>query len=186
MAERLPDSVVALWPPPARVAVRWSKRNDETNYFVLPSTRRVRLIVPIGVPGAERMLVRHAGGPLIRAGRSLWSRAAPRRMSARLPVRRMCVHEAPDGIERHLATQLAQDIRIGVLLGPPRPNQKPVLQIFDAAGSTLAFAKVGVTPWRLRWWLGRQLRCSWSPARDAVRSKRRRCSRRTLGAASRC
>lgn len=144
--ECLPDSVVALWPPPARVAVRWSKRDDETGYFVVPSMRNARLIVPIGVPGAERMLVRHAGGPLIRAGRSLWRHAASSRMSARLPVRRMCVQEEPGGIEHHLATELAQEIRIGVLLGPPRPNQKPVLQLFDGFGSTLAFAKVGVTP----------------------------------------
>lgn len=144
--ERLPHSVSALWPPPARVSVRWSTRDDETSYFVLPSLSRPRLLVPVGVRGSDRMLVRHAGGPLTRAARSMWRRAVSSGSTARLPVRRLCVRPDPDGIEHHLATHLPPEVRIGVLVGPPRPNSKPVLQVFDRSGATVAFAKVGVTP----------------------------------------
>jgi hypothetical protein len=36
-------------------------------------------------------------------------------------------------------------VRVGVLLGPPRANLKPVLQVFAADGTVLAFAKVATS-----------------------------------------
>ncbi len=48
-----------------------------------------------------------------------------------------------DSIERHLARQLGTPVRVGVLLGTRRVNQKPVLQVFDLAGRLLGYAKVG-------------------------------------------
>lgn len=142
----LPYSVTALWPAPAQLTVRRRPRHGETGYFVVPSVANARLLVPIGVPGAERMLVRHGGGPVTRAARSLWGRAVNSVVSTRLPIRQLCVRPDPGGIEHHLTTHLDTDIRMGVLVGPPRANAKPVIQLFDGAGATVAFAKVGVTP----------------------------------------
>lgn len=142
----LPRSVSALWPAPARIVMSRSPRSDETAYFVIPSSSRPRLLVPVGVPGAERMLVRYGGGLSTRAARAVLRRAVSSGVGARLPVRQLCVRQDPDGIEQHLAARLPTGIRMGVLIGPPRANAKPVLQLLDGAGTTVAFAKVGVTP----------------------------------------
>ena len=49
-----------------------------------------------------------------------------------------------NGIEQHLGALLGQPVRIGVRLGPPRANRKPVLAICDLSGVVLAFAKLGI------------------------------------------
>jgi hypothetical protein len=36
-----------------------------------------------------------------------------------------------------------QDVVVAVMLGPPRPNRKPVLRVMAPSGATLAYAKVG-------------------------------------------
>jgi hypothetical protein len=49
-------------------------------------------------------------------------------------------------IEEHLSDVLGQAVVIGMHLGPPRANRKPVLQVLSPAGRTLAYAKLGVDP----------------------------------------
>ncbi len=44
----------------------------------------------------------------------------------------------------HMAAVLGTDVRISVRFGPDRANRKPVLQLLDASGTCVAFAKVGV------------------------------------------
>jgi hypothetical protein len=51
-----------------------------------------------------------------------------------------------DSIESYLARCLEMPVRVGVLLGTRRVNQKPVLQVFDPQGHLLAYAKVGHNP----------------------------------------
>jgi hypothetical protein len=58
---------------------------------------------------------------------------------------RLLVRPDRVGIEQHVAQVLGRPVRIGVLLGPPRANLKPVLQVFDPDGTTLAFAKVATS-----------------------------------------
>ena len=48
-----------------------------------------------------------------------------------------------DSIETHLADCFGTEVRVGVLLGTRRVNQKPVLQVFDLDGRILGYAKVG-------------------------------------------
>lgn len=53
--------------------------------------------------------------------------------------------ERPDeSIQEHLSSILGRPLAIGVHLGPPRANRKPIVQIVDDSGHTLAFAKVGI------------------------------------------
>lgn len=53
---------------------------------------------------------------------------------------------AADSIERVLHDVLGQPVTIGIFLGPPRANLKPVLQVLDRRdGRLLAIAKVGLT-----------------------------------------
>jgi len=48
-----------------------------------------------------------------------------------------------DSIERHLTDCFGTEVRVGVVLGPRRANQKPVLQAFGLDGTLLGYAKVG-------------------------------------------
>ena len=62
-----------------------------------------------------------------------------------LPLARLGVQPDPQGIEAFVADAVGQPVKLGVLLGPARANRKPVLQIFDESGRTIAFAKLGLT-----------------------------------------
>jgi hypothetical protein len=149
-AATLPTAAGALWPEPAEVhATRRPSRVGSAGdlaYLVVPSLDRPRYFVPADVPAAERMLTTHGGGRADRWARAGWRRAHRAGMAARLPLTRLVVRPDPAGIEAYLAEVLGEPIRIGVLLGPPRANLKPVVQIFAADGTTLAFAKLGTSP----------------------------------------
>ena len=73
--------------------------------------------------------------------RSVRSRAFP---FARWPILRVeGTDPDADSIEHHLAQSLDTEVRVGILLGTRRANQKPVLQVFGLDGTTLGYAKVG-------------------------------------------
>jgi hypothetical protein len=63
----------------------------------------------------------------------------------RWPVLRVPA-DGTDSIETHLAECFGTEVRVGVLLGTRRVNQKPVLQVFDLDGRLRGFAKVGHNP----------------------------------------
>jgi hypothetical protein len=142
----VPAEVSSLWPEPATVAAARSTPAGRTGYLVVPSVRRPRLLVPLDVPGADKMLRRHAGNPAERTARRLWRLLHKSGVAGRLPITRLTVRPDPTGIEAYLGACLSRPVRVGVLLGPPRANAKPVLQVFDEAGATVAFAKLGPTP----------------------------------------
>ena len=143
-----------LWPEPwsaPQVSRRRARRGDVRDAYVLPSVGRPRLLVPADVPGAT-VMVRRLG-----AGRSVVSGPARRGLelamrnrvlaAVRWPVLRTTASVAgTDSIETHLGDRLGTDVRVGVLLGTRRVNQKPVLQVFDRSGHVLGFAKVGHNP----------------------------------------
>ena len=52
----------------------------------------------------------------------------------------------PDTIETHLREILGREISLGIQLGPPRANRKPILQVLDSDGQPLAFGKLGINP----------------------------------------
>jgi len=66
-------------------------------------------------------------------------------LSGWIPLPRLVVHPDAAGIEQHVAAAVGQPVRLGVLLGPPRANIKPVLQAFGSDGQVIAFAKVALT-----------------------------------------
>jgi hypothetical protein len=144
-AREIPAHVASLWPAPARLSIGRSSTPGATAYLAVPSMRRPRLLMPTDVPNAHRMLHRHGGSWLDRAARLAFRRAHRSGLTGRLPVTRLSVSSEPGGIEAYLSEAVDQAVRIGVLLGPPRANLKPVVQLFSAAGETIAFAKVGVT-----------------------------------------
>ncbi len=124
-------------PPPA--VLQW---------WAVPSAGRARLLVPVDRPEAAVMLRRHGGGA--RSGaRALVAKAVRHGVAQRLPLPRVQL-ELPtagaDGLDRWLTRLLGAPVGVGVLLGPPRPNRKPVVQVFGTDGEVVAFVKVGADP----------------------------------------
>ena len=121
-------------------------RGPGSYYLAVPSARAPRLLVPTDVPGADRMLARHGGGRATRLARGALRLSHRTGLASWMPMPRLRVSADPSGIEQHLGAVLGRPVRMGVLLGPPRANIKPVLQVFDRDGSVLAFAKVATSP----------------------------------------
>ncbi len=142
----LDSPLAALWPPPAEVRAVRVPRGRGSYYLAVPSARAPRLLVPTDVPGAGRMLARHGGGRATRLARGALRLSHRAGLASWMPMPRLSVTVDPAGIEQHLGAVLGRPVRIGVLLGPPRANIKPVLQVFDRDGTVLAFAKVATSP----------------------------------------
>ena len=117
-------------------------RRQATGYLAVPSTAEPRLLVPVDLPEAYRSLVRHGGGRVARLARAALRAAQRRGVTRWAPLPRLWVERDPRGIEDHLSTALGGPVRIAVLLGPRRANLKPVLQVFDSAGTVVAFVKI--------------------------------------------
>ena len=153
-ASALRDAAALLWPAPAAVEVVRrgtpvpSGHEVVTEHLLIPDARRPRLVVPAGERRAAAVI---AGGRGDYGG----SRARP--AAARLAVRsglaaaaardriRVTVPTgvAHDDVEQVLATLLGHPVVLGLSVGAPRVNRKPILHILDRAGRTLAFVKVG-------------------------------------------
>lgn len=144
------EVVTSLFPGRGRPEVVRSTGTPDagtSEWWVLPSRRRARLLVPAGRPGAAVMLSRHGAGARSVARRFV-AGAVRSGLAARLPLPRLrLVGQVGQGeLEGVLQRLLGQQIVLGVLMGPPRTNRKPVLQVFGPDGATLAFVKVGTDP----------------------------------------
>jgi hypothetical protein len=141
-----------LWPEPwdAPYVTRSRQRTrlPHRDAYLFPSERHPRLLVPVDVPGSSRMLQRLGKGrsALSDPMRRLLERSVHSRAFAltRWPTLRVPgTDPAADSIEQHLAHCFETEVRVGVMLGTRRVNQKPVLQVFDLEGTLRGFAKVG-------------------------------------------
>ncbi|QIG44393.1 hypothetical protein G5V58_17855 [Nocardioides anomalus] len=146
-----------LWPEPwtAPVVSRIRRRQGAAHVssreaYVFPSTRRPRVLVPADVPASAAMVRRLGGSSRALAPvRGLLERSVRSRAFALTgwPMLQQSVEsgsaDRADSIERHLSERFGTDVRVGVILGTRRANQKPVLQVFDLSGEVLGFAKVG-------------------------------------------
>jgi hypothetical protein len=141
-----------LWPAPWGTPFVTRERHRAApahrDAYVLPRTRRPRVLVPTDRPGAASMAERvgRDGSLLTAPTRRLlaWSVRARLLDLGRWPVLRVEGRDpGADSIEQYLSERLGTDVRVGILLGTRRVNQKPVLQLFGADGTTLGYAKVG-------------------------------------------
>ena len=139
-------AVAALWPAGYHRLTRRPGRSPAL--LVLPSRRSPRMLVPTGVAAAGAMLRRHSTGRRQRLGQQVLARGVRSGLLPWLPLWRLVPTAGGggiDSIEDHVRDALPAAAAVGVLLGPPRANAKPVLRVFDADGRTLAFGKVGYT-----------------------------------------
>jgi hypothetical protein len=146
------DVARLLWPDPWQAPyvtrARHRPGSPHRDAYLFPSERRPRLLVPADLPDSSSMLRRLGSGRSVLADpvralleRSVRSRAFP---LARWPMLRVAgTDPSADSIESYLAGRLGTGVRVGVLLGTRRVNQKPVLQVFGTDGTLLGYAKVG-------------------------------------------
>lgn len=111
--------------------------------LVLPSRRAPRVLVPAGLPAAADMLQRHSTSGLQRLVQAALARSLRSGLLPLLPVSRLTPAPGLASIADHAREHVPGAAQVGVLLGPPRANAKPVLRVFDADGRTVAFGKVG-------------------------------------------
>lgn len=141
--EQVPD-VGDLFPSGTR---RLSRRPGRAPcLLVLPSRGSPRLLVPSEVGASGQMLYRHNNGRLQRLAQNLLALGLLSRVLPLLPLSRLLPVDGSGGeptIEEHVRENVPGAAHVGVSLGPPRANGKPVLRVFDEAGRTLAFGKVG-------------------------------------------
>lgn len=144
-----------LWPEPwdAPYVTRDRHRPGlpHRDAYIFPSERRPRLLVPADVPGSSSMLRRIGNdrSALATPMRTVLERSVGSRAFAlaRWPMLRVPGTDPhADSIENHLADCLGNEVRVGVVLGPRRVNQKPVLQVFGLDGALKGYAKIGHNP----------------------------------------
>jgi hypothetical protein len=125
-------------------------------YLVLPAATRARALVPLGAPRAAAAAV--SSYPGLRPARRRAARGALG-LSARTGTLGLVARDrltvcAPDGAEpagpdpdslvAHLRDLLGEpELVVGVALGTPGPNRKPVLQAATPDGRVLGFVKIG-------------------------------------------
>ena len=118
---------------------------------VRPARRRgSALAVPLRPRAAAAAVARGQSAPgSTRAAARAWLMSVAFRTgtaSLLLPGR-LLVHEAGGaGLDRYLSDLLGSTVSLGIRVGPPRANRKPVLQVVDADGRLLAYAKLGTNP----------------------------------------
>lgn len=116
--------------------------------MALPNARSPRLLVPAGNPvAAARAMLRFSAalsGPDT-VKRLAVSSLLRGRAAAAFPDR-ITVQEQAGSLRQHLGDVLGEPVDFSLGLGTARANRKPVLQVFDRRGRSLAFVKVGGTP----------------------------------------
>jgi hypothetical protein len=115
----------------------------------LPSKARPRLLVPARDGRAAAAALRQYNQGMSRAarGRKAGAGALARLGAARVHRDRVSVSAPPggeaDSIADQLATQLSvPHVQLSAFIGSARPNRKPVLQLTDAHGRVIGYAKV--------------------------------------------
>ena len=114
---------------------------------MLPNSRSPRILVPAHNPAAaSRAMLRFSAAlsardTVKRLGVSALLRA---RANAAFPDR-ITVAESADSLRHYLGEVFGETVDFSLGLGTARANRKPVLQVFDARGRSLAFVKVGGT-----------------------------------------
>lgn len=143
------ETVQTLWPDREALLTRGSGAPPPggRSWFVVPHRRSPRLLVPAGHRGAgARSLWRFSSALQVRdvLTRTAGAAAVAARVPRAVPDV-LTVPEGGDSIAAYLQEQLGHPVHLSLGIGNARANRKPVLEVFDAAGASVGFAKVGAT-----------------------------------------
>jgi hypothetical protein len=125
-------------------------------FAILPGRTRPRFLVPVGsrrVASAALRVYNDAQRPTTRVARAILGAAMAIGMAQRIFRDRLFVI-ASDGVDertleqasvvRHLAGVLrVADLQAAILFRRSTPNRKPILQLIDPEGRSIAFVKIG-------------------------------------------
>ncbi len=142
--------VGSLWPPPAEVGVPGS--GAFADYLAVPNAEDPRFLLPRDRRAAVGVLRHFRSGGTSAARYRSAALQATIRVTGGWPLARDRVAVfapgpgTPDTIETHLREILGREISLGIQLGPPRANRKPILQVLGSDGEPLAFGKLGINP----------------------------------------
>lgn len=138
-----------LFPPPLQVRRGAPEESAVARWLAVPDGADPRLLVGVtGRHAAVRVIRRQMSGrrPRTIAARWVFSALAwigllQRRSSGQWAVQGPV--DAPSLARRIAEVLEVSQVSLSLAIGPARANRKPILQVTDAHGSVLAFAKVG-------------------------------------------
>jgi hypothetical protein len=142
--DTLLTTVGNLWPDAEVMVGKGKAHPDQHTFLVVPHAAHPRLLVPALPRGA-------AAGALRRFSSALRPADAASRMAVSLLLQgggsavlrdRVTVSGHGDSIETQLGRVLGEPVVCSLGVGSDRGNRKPVLQVFDGRGRSIAFAKV--------------------------------------------
>ncbi|MDP3890363.1 hypothetical protein [Nocardioides sp.] len=142
--------VGTLWPGATVELTRGRRRSPtaDAEFIVMPHARSPRLLVPSSPPSAAaRSMLRFSAAisPGETASRVAVA-AALRLGSTAAFADRIRIAGGDPSLADHLGRLLGEPVTFSLGIGTARVNRKPVLQVFDQRGRTLAFAKIGDSP----------------------------------------
>lgn len=119
---------------------------DSHTWLIIPGRSRPRILIPAPSAGPATLGRTSAALPASRqVARLLLARALNGRLSRFCPTMSVpCPSD--DSFLAHLAGVLGVDVTVSVTIGARRSNRKPVLEVFDDAGTSLGFTKIALTP----------------------------------------
>jgi hypothetical protein len=144
------STVQSFWPGGAEPQLRHRRASvrGHDGFFVLPDSKTPRMLVPMGNPrAASAAMMRFSAGLSYGdvAKRMLVSSALRGRGAPLFPDR-IEITDSAHSLRDYLSEILGERVDFSLALGTVRANRKPVVEIFDRAGRSLAFAKIGSTP----------------------------------------
>lgn len=118
-----------------------STSGDGERYLVLPSRGNARVVVdatnPAAIRDAAARMVSTRGLPGSNQLAQVAAAAAPR-----LSQSWLASNDGAQTLREHLRGILGRSVTLSIAIGPPRPNQKPVIRVYDGE-DVVAIAKMG-------------------------------------------
>jgi hypothetical protein len=140
------STVASLWPD-ADVRLQRGRRTDPgavAEFAVVPHARSPRLLVPVHRRASAAALLRFSSAVSARETAGRLALSAVLRTGAAAFPDRITVHGDDAGsLASYLAEVAGEPVTFSLGIGTARVNRKPVLQVFDAGGRSLGFAKIG-------------------------------------------
>jgi hypothetical protein len=129
-----------------RIVRRGDDEFRRAHFAFLPDARRARLLVPLGRSrSAAEAMHKFSSALSLKelVSRSVASLAFRVGSSALLPDRVAVQDTRHETLSDYLGRALGTSVTFTISVGTARANRKPILQIFDRAGRTMAYAKIG-------------------------------------------
>lgn len=149
----LVETVAQLFPRASEVTLTSSRGTPppgEHDFIVMPHRRSPRLLVPAAHGAVAAVAMR-------RYSSMLTPREAAARFGVSVALRwglgrylpdRICLGGSAlnESIRAYLESVLGEPVLVSIGIGTARANRKPVLQVFDHQGRSVAFVKIGDSP----------------------------------------